>query len=174
MERGRSFMKKWSKVKKMLEDDCLCETLKGRVKSFNTRYRSAHDRAGRICILVDKKEILNMPSLKEYELYDLAHELSSSDQSLKEAYENADEIVCSKGICAPWNFEEAFEIYQNQKIGDSIRSDYLLVKLLAILDRRVGKRSLASLEGELAELPKWLQYFYQLRLESCKMPQRGA
>ena len=24
MERGRSFMKKWSKVKKMLEDDCLC------------------------------------------------------------------------------------------------------------------------------------------------------
>ena len=52
MERGRSFMKKWSKVKKMLEDDCLCETLKGRVKFFNTRYRSAHDRAGRICIPV--------------------------------------------------------------------------------------------------------------------------
>ena len=62
-----------------------------------------------ICLLYTS----NMPSLKEYELYDLAHELSSSDQSLKEAYENADEIVCSKGICAPWNFEEAFEIYQN-------------------------------------------------------------
>ncbi len=167
-------MKKWSKIKKILEDDCLCEALKERVEYFNTRYRCAHDQAGRICILVDKKEILSMSSLKEYELYDLAHELSPSDQSMKEAYENVDEIVCSKGIFAPWDFEEAFEIYQNQKISESIHSENLLVKLFAILDRRVGKRSLTALVDECSGWSKWLRYFYQLRMESSKMPQRGA
>ena len=160
---------KWSKVKKILEDDYLCESLKGRVAYFNTRYNSAHDHAGRICILVDKKEILSMPSLKEYELYELAHEMKTSDQSLKEAYENADEILCYKGIFAPRDFGEAFEIYQNQKIAESIHSANLLVKLFAILDRRTGKRTLETLKEECTKLPEWLQYFYHLRMGNNKV-----
>lgn len=46
----------WSKTKKRLEDELLCEALRGRVQYFLTHYHGAPDNYGRFCIRVDGKE----------------------------------------------------------------------------------------------------------------------
>ena len=53
--------KHWAKTRKILEQDLLCNSLRGRVRYFATRYRNAHDGIGRVCVLVDEKEVINMP-----------------------------------------------------------------------------------------------------------------
>ena len=61
-------------------------------------------------------------------------------------------------------FCEALEQYRNQDIRFSIHSQNLLVKMFAVLDRRVGKRTLLNLEGSVINHSEWLQQFYQLRI----------
>ena len=56
--------------------------------------------------------------------------------------------------------------YRNQTIKESINSDNPLERMFAILDRRLGKRTLLSIKETLDEQPNWLQFFYNLRLES--------
>ena len=58
--------RQWSKTRKRLEQDLLCEALRGRVRYFATRYRRAHDQFGRYSIVVDGKDALNMPGETEY------------------------------------------------------------------------------------------------------------
>jgi len=41
-----------------------------------------------------------------------------------------------------------------------------MVRLLAVLDRRVGKRTLEKLKDEVDKQPEWLKKFYLLRLEA--------
>ena len=38
--------------------------------------------------------------------------------------------------------------------------------MFAVLDRRVGKRTLVSIKDEVFEQPEWLAFFYKLRLEA--------
>lgn len=38
--------------------------------------------------------------------------------------------------------------------------------MFAILDRRIGKRTLMKIEEHVGKQPEWLQFFYQLRLEA--------
>lgn len=40
------------------------------------------------------------------------------------------------------------------------------VRMFAILDRQVGKRTLEKLKANINEQPDWLQYFYNLRFEA--------
>lgn len=47
----------WSGMRKVLEQDNICESLKGRVQYFATRYRESHDQEGRIAIRIDGREI---------------------------------------------------------------------------------------------------------------------
>jgi len=38
--------------------------------------------------------------------------------------------------------------------------------MFAILDRRVGKRTLKEIADTVSDQPEWLQQFYQLRLDA--------
>jgi len=57
-------------------------------------------------------------------------------------------------------------IYRNQNIGESILSDNAIVRMLVILDRQVGKRTLVKIKDEIENLPEWLKQFYILRCEA--------
>lgn len=63
-------------------------------------------------------------------------------------------------------FCEALEKYRNQSVKESINSDNPLVRMFAILDRRVGKRTLLGIKDTVNQQPEWLQVFYRLRLEA--------
>lgn len=60
----------------------------------------------------------------------------------------------------------ALEEYRNQNIMKSVSSDNPLVRLFAVLDRRIGKRTLLKLKGAVEKQPKWLRQFYKLRIEA--------
>lgn len=51
-------------------------------------------------------------------------------------------------------------------IHDALESENYIIKILAILDRRVGKRTLKQIaaEGAYRQYPAWVRQFYELRL----------
>ena len=59
--------------------------------------------------------------------------------------------------------------FRSLSIQDALRSENGVVRILAILDRRVGKRTLARLraEGAYDACPEWVRQFYRLRLSCC-------
>ncbi len=160
--------KPWSKIRKELEQDFLCDSLKGRVRYFSTRYNKAHDRCGRVCILVDNIEKINMHYFTEDNLYHKADSIFEKNAGINWS------DICDKlksdnhesGIYMPWDFGNALDEFFTNSIDMSLTSGNYLVRILAIFDRRVGKRTLKNLKSIVYELPEWLQYFYNLRFES--------
>ena len=63
-------------------------------------------------------------------------------------------------------FCNALENYRNRDIQESLRSNNPLIRMFAIFDRRVGKRTLIKLESELDKQPEWLQQMYLLRFKA--------
>jgi len=163
--------RQWSKTRKRLEQDLLCEALRGRIRYFATRYRRAHDQFGRYCIVVDGKDVLNMPGETEYEIAREVYSRMVDDRppagmSLKNMYDEVEIEFKYGGIFGDWHFADALNEFFECSIEEALQSDNTLVRMLAVLDRRVGKRTLEKLKPTIDEQPKWLRYFYQLRLES--------
>ena len=100
-KRGGIYMgQSWSGIRKELEENFLCDSLKGRVKYF---------------------------------------------------YHNAPNAIYE---------------YKNSNIIDSINSENMLVRMLAVMDRRVGKRTLFKLTNKIYDQLDWLKFFYKLRLDA--------
>ena len=158
----------WNEVRKILEQDLLCDSLKGRVRYFTTRYRKAHDGIGRVCILIDKKEVINMPFSIENARYAETHirKKEELNKSLQEIHEKVYNDFAEKGLYYPGDFGFALDEFLSSDIQDALCSDNYLVRMLAIMDRRTGKRTLEKIKPTISNLPDWLQYFYNLRFES--------
>lgn len=54
-------------------------------------------------------------------------------------------------------------------VSQTLHSENCILRIFAILDRRVGKRTLRRIreQGAYQKLPPWVQQFYQLRLGMC-------
>lgn len=160
----------WSGMRKYLEQEMLAPELQGRVRYNCTRYVGM-DNCHIFEIYVDGRKIkqfswetvnsyfinngftkIRPSGIKEYwkEFWTLLDTVPESER-----WEYTDEEFCT-----------ALEIYRSQQIGSSLGSPNPLVRMFAILDRRVGKRTLAKLEGTAGAQPAWLQFFYQLRLDA--------
>lgn len=50
-----------------------------------------------------------------------------------------------------------------------MNSDETITRILVLLDRRLGKRSLINMKNQMADEPKIVQLFYKLRCESEKI-----
>ena len=70
------------------------------------------------------------------------------------------------GLYYPGDFGFALDEFLSADIKEALYSDNYLVRTLAIMDRRTGKRTLEKIKPTISGLPEWLQYFYNLRLES--------
>ncbi|WP_079504648.1 SF0329 family protein [Mesobacillus jeotgali] len=163
----------WSKLKRRL-DDLICDSLKGRVNFTITNYRRAHDQLGRAFITVDKKEVLNMCTItsdirinrKNRELHRL-RELSYEDYQVNyEISVIAHELVKQEGVYAQYDFYDAVEEFVNMPIDQALKSDDMVVKILALIDRRAGKRTLMKLREPIQNEMDIIQYFYNLRCEA--------
>lgn len=131
----------WSKTKKQLES-LMCPSLKDRVKFNCSNYR-IHDGIGRTYITVDGKEVYNMCTLK------------------RDYYRQHKD-----GCYSQVEFMEALNAYFKSPIDESIKSDNSLIKILVLLDRRIGKRTLEKMKDHIENEESILQYFYKLRWEA--------
>lgn len=72
---------------------------------------------------------------------------------------NYEWAVLKKGGFDKDHFYEAFYMFQNQSIQKSLASENPIVRMLAVLDRRVGKRQLPALEEAIDRQLEWIQFF---------------
>ncbi|MDP4144063.1 MAG: hypothetical protein Q8936_06195 [Bacillota bacterium] len=175
-------MKTWSKIKKRLEG-FTCDSLKGRVEFHVANYRRAHDNAGRAYIVVDKKEVMNMCTLrrnvsvyekekqmlKDYNVGVEPYDFDSYSPELMSLHYKNYSKVEKEGILSQDDFFEAVEIFLASFIEESLKSENIIIKILSVIDRRVGKRTLVNMRSSIINEHEAIQYFYKLRCDSEKI-----
>ena len=135
---------KWSKLKQKIESK-LAAGVAGRIQFHTTRYRNAHDQMGRSWIAVDGIEIANM------------HHLSG-----QAAFENTDRQ--QHGVFTAYDLPDAMMEFLNMKIDAALTSENPLIRALAIVDRRTGKRRIQLMDAENESFP--VNIFIRLRQEN--------
>jgi len=160
--------KSWSGLNKWL-CECLCEALKGRITYFLTRYHKVHDSYGRAAILLDGKELVRFSWIERYRQEQQVSAKYAEDGSkgwfaLYEEMKPAWNEACT--LCE-WDFLSAVLEFRNLSIQDALDSEDDIIRILAILDKRVGKRTLQRIEeaAEYKAYPQWVRQFYELRLK---------
>lgn len=63
-------------------------------------------------------------------------------------------------------FYNAFAEFDQQSIEMSLKSENLIVRIFAVLDRRVGKRRLALMKETIADEPDTFREFYAIRMKA--------
>ena len=154
----------WSKRKKRVES-FFSKAVQNRLELRSTNYRGAHDEEGRGYITLDKKEIWSMCTLSFYSIeYDRIDEIALKKAILPyEAQKIAHEELASEGKFNQYTFYDSLDEYCNNSIDQSLVSDNLLIRCLAMLDQRFGKRSLGSFD--LSKESEKVVEFFRIRCE---------
>lgn len=143
-------MPRWSAIRVKLEQEHLALSLRGRVQYFATSYSKCPDHEGRAAVWVDGKEILKS-SYYEYCIaeWSACKEIDkcNSDLTFKERCALARQRALDGGDFDQRDFYNAFREFDNQSIEISLVSSNPIVRMFAILDKRVGKRKLISLSS---------------------------
>ena len=148
---------KWSKCKKQLEER-LASSLKGRLKYHRANYRTKlYETVGRGWISFDKVEIHNFSNRKsQFEEWKVSSQVQEFNKGLdfrdpdqREEYyralEEAKVIVHQQDIYSLDDFLRASYEYLSLSINDALVHDSPIIRGLAMLDRRLGKRRLKNL-----------------------------
>ena len=172
--------KSWTGVRKRLEQDLLCEKLRGRVQYFLTRYHAAPDQYGRFAVRLDGKEIVFANPYNERYVDRTAREVRAElgesrnwvtlYDTDRPRYDELFRLVDARCIDANtleiYHVMDALRSYLNLPIREALSSENALVRMFAILDRRVGKRTLRRLADSVERQPEWVRPFYRARLSA--------
>ena len=73
--------------------------------------------------------------------------------------------------CCEMDFLDAALQFRNMTIKAALKSENFIIKIFAILDKRIGKRTLAQIKerNEYMSYPAWVRQFYQLRLSNSNL-----
>lgn len=177
----------WSKLKKRVES-LLSPKILARFELRCTSYRKAHDQEGRGYFTIDKEEVwsfctqvkLTESAKARWEAREQASKADTSDREeewevFSSNYLNAIEELEREGIYSHYQYHDALEEYLSTSIDDALESENIIIKGLAILDKRVGKRRLSKLQPSYSKQPL-LKRLFELRCEvenitkSCSGP----
>ena len=88
------------------------------------------------------------------------------EKRMTENYAYMDDTALKLGIFSPHAFYQAFEEFDNQSIEESMNSENMIVRIFAILDRRVGKRRLINMYRTLNPKEEVFNLFYSIRINA--------
>jgi len=172
MREEMSHYKSWSGLNQWLQE-CLCPELRGRIAYFLTRYHKVHDSYGRAAILLDGKELVCFSWIDMYRQEQDVSEAFYEDKSRDwlELQEQFRPVWEEKGILSEWDFLDAVLKFRNLSIQDALNAGNWILWILAILDRRVGKRTLKKIEQSAVfrNAPQWARQFYELRMDVLRL-----
>lgn len=162
----------WSGMRKYLEKEMLAPSLQGRIRYNCTRYVGM-DNCHIFEIYIDNKLVkqFSWETLNTYFIRQ-GYKTNVSDSSgiqkyWEEFWELQDKYpIENRTEYTDDEFTFALDVYRNQSIEESINSDNPIERMFAVLDRRVGKRTLKKLKSAVDMQPEWLQMFYQLRIDT--------
>jgi len=157
--------KSWSDLNQRLTG-FLCDGLNGRVTYFLTRYHRVHNSYGRAAVRLDGRELACFSWIEMYRQERDLHEAweetgvwDDRDPALKGKWDAA-------ATYCEMDFLSAATAFLQMPITEALDSDNNIIRVLAAMDRRVGKRMLQKIRerGEYQGLPAWVRQFYGLRL----------
>ncbi len=162
----------WSKIRDRLEHEYLAESLRGRLTYFATTYHAAHDGdEGRVALRLDGTEILKSNYFDRFDaMWQAYHQRQDAGMHPDQAWVQAAYDALEQGEFYQMDFYRAFSEYDSQSIAESLQSQNAVVRMFALLDRRIGKRTLEALRIPMRSQPEWLQMIYYLRLEAEGLP----
>ena len=160
----------WGGIRKKLEKDYLCPALRGRIQYYVTSYDDGAGH-GRAAIRLDGVEILRSDYYAYIdELWTRYNHLRSTTMgnrdSAREAIDLAHANALDQGTFDQIVFYDAFSIFDNQSIEKSVVSENPLVRIFALLDRRLGKRRLLAMEESMERELHWVRMFYVIRMRA--------
>jgi hypothetical protein len=143
----------WSRLKSQVESR-FSDKVKGRVELRSTRYRRAHDQDGRAWITIDKKEIINMSTVRAWGLafwaayhYSRVEHPNDPDAGHR-GWDPAKENLHKQSIFWQTDLGQAMFDYLNLSMREILASDNILIRALGMLDARLGKRRALALDVE--------------------------
>ena len=163
----------WSGMRKYLEHDMLADSLKGRIRYGCTTYVGMDGSyIFEICIDGIQVKRFSWETVNTY-FIDSGYTKNPNPSGLNEYWEEfwslLDKYPLNKRTeYTDEEFCDALEEYRNKDIHNSMNSVNPLVRMFAILDRRIGKRTLSKIYDTINKQPEWLQQFYMLRLKAEK------
>ena len=164
----------WSGMRKYLEQDMLADSLQGRIRYGCTTYVGMDGcRIFEVCIDGEQVKRFSWETVNTYFInsgYTKNANPSGISEYWAEFWSLLEKYPLDKRTeYTDEEFCKALEAYRNKDIQDSINSANPLVRMLAVLDRRIGKRTLVKICDTLNEQPEWLRQFYLLRIEAEKI-----
>ena len=160
--------KSWAGLNKWL-NGCLCEALKGRVTFFLTRYHKVHDSYGRAAILLDGRELVCFSWIEQcrQEQAVAAQYAADPSRDYLALYDALKPVWDENASYCEMDFLSAVLEFRNLSLQDALVSENSIIRILAVLDKRVGKRTLQKIEqaGEYRQYPSWVRQFYELRIK---------
>ena len=164
-------MKRWSNIRYKLENEYLAESLRGRITYFATTYTKCHDQEGRAAIRLDGNEVLKsnyFDKMDEHSSF-YYHIYNDVDRAKSECWMRAFFEAECNGAFDQRNFYRAFDEFNSQRIDESLKSESLIVRIFAVLDKRCEKRRLLEmLSNTENENPLFLTFLH-IRAEAEKI-----
>lgn len=157
----------WSGLKKQLED-LLCPALCGRITYFLTAYHDVHDSYGRAAIRLDGKELAVFSwSERITQDADILREWKKDGSWGTDALTDAWNREC---VLSDYEFLSSAVRYLQMQPQDALINRDLLLRIFAVMDRRIGMRTLERVmfSDAYREEPAWVKQFFLLRLEAQK------
>ena len=159
-------MPTWSGIRKELETEYLAQSLRGHIQYYATSYSRSPDHEGRAAIRYDGKEIIKGCYWNAWVKAHLFPKDEKYDKRISTEMAYMDDTALRLGVFDQRCFYNAFAEFDNQSIEESLDSDDLIVRIFAVLDRRIGKRRLALMKETIANEPEMFQEFYAIRAKA--------
>jgi len=137
---------RWSKVRQMVEGQ-FAPSLAGRVRLESTHYHKSHDGEGRVGIVIDGVQVWCMGCIEGDRapglMADDLHEREGIPR--REAYRIGDAKAHDYGFVSQYDFHQAVWDLTQVSIDDALASPSAVLRALAYMDARTGKRRLVKL-----------------------------
>ncbi|MEY8391216.1 hypothetical protein D3Z36_04585 [Lachnospiraceae bacterium] len=157
--------KSWSKLNKQLSN-LLCDELKNHLSYFLTRYHKVHNSYGRAAIRLDNQELVCFSWIEmyhqDYDLNTIWKKTGIWDDNHPDLKNKWDANITYHDM----DFLTAVTTFLQMPIIEALYSDNYMIKIFAIVDKRIGKRTLQKVreQGDYQKFPTWVKQFYDLRL----------
>ena len=159
-------MSTWSGIRKRMESEYLAESLRGHISYFATSYSKSPDHEGRAAIRYDGKEVIKGGYYQNWTKAEFFPKDEKYERRMSQEFAYMDDTAIKLGVFDQTCFYEAFKEFDNQSIVKSLCSENLLVRIFAVLDRRVGKRKLISMKETIENEPDTFKEFFAIRMNA--------
>lgn len=156
-------MATWSGIRKKLESEYLAKSLQGHIQHYATTYSRSHDHEGRAAIRYDGKEIIKGCYWYNWTKAGQFPKDEKYERRMREENAFMDDTALKLGVFDQRSFYAAFQEFDQQSIEKSLKSENLIVRIFAVLDRRVGKRRLLMMKDTIEQEPNTFKEFYAIR-----------